>query len=75
MTMKDSGKTAAAVGVLLLTATGCSSTVQPEPTLGEGEPTSVGPIVAREVGSPSSGDRPTLHVRTSGDECGIIYSI
>ena len=63
------------VGALLLAGAGCASAVQPPPTLGEGDPTSVGPIVARDVGSPSSGDLPTLHVRASGDDCGIIYSV
>lgn len=73
--MNGSWRTGAAVGVLLLMVAGCASIVQPEPTLGEGDPASVGPIVARDVGSPSSGDRPTLHVRASGDDCGIIYSV
>lgn len=73
--MKGSWMKAGVAGALLLMVVGCATAVQPEPTWGEGDPTSVGPIVARDVGSPSSGDRPTLHVRASGDDCGIIYSV
>ena len=75
MRTMDSKTRTAVVGVLLLVAGGCASTIEPQPTVGEGDPTSVGPIVARDVGSPSAGDLPTLHVRASGDDCGIVYSV
>lgn len=73
--MRGAGRQAVVLGALLVVVGGCASVTQPEPTLGEGDPASVGPIVARDVPTPSSGDRPTLHVRAGDDECGVIYSV
>lgn len=42
-----------------------------------GEPlATIGSIVARNITTPTSGNRPTLHIKTdSTDMCGVIYAV
>lgn len=63
------------LGFIALQVGGCRSLTEPDPSLMNEDPTSVGPIVARDVPTSFSEDRPTIHVRADGDECGIIYVV
>lgn len=64
--------------LFVLTAAGlivaCSS--PSGPSVPDGDPTIVGPIVATGVSTPTAGDRWTVHVKTDlQDECGIIFAV
>lgn len=66
------------IGALMTTtallALGCGSPTGPG--LPADDPTIEGVIVARDVPSSISGDRPTVHVKGSvDDECGIIFTV
>ena len=57
--------------LICVAALGCSS-----PTLPDDTPTIVGEIYARNIQTPTSGNRPTMHIKSSpSDLCGIIFAI
>lgn len=65
--------------LLALSGVGCDSTTEPtlaEPTLRDGEPFIVGPVIARDGPIAESDDRYRLHVKEHEDEeCGVIFGV
>lgn len=74
--MTNAPRFTSAVAALLCAACGTVTEPQaePQPTLRD-DAAMIGPIVARDVRTASSGGLPTMHVRRSGEECGVIFAI
>lgn len=58
---------------IFLATSGCASSTLP--TMPEGQPTLVGPIVAQDLQFGAMQGTRNIHVRPEAEECGIVFAI